>query len=117
MVNSGNMLVDNLYLKLSRTLSLPTVTFITQSALFGEEEWFSIFSSNVYVTNVTFHAEDRGSAQAVASHYTYNSMYIDGVPAPPADYSSAAVLPLRGNSGSVSVIETLRTESDTPQSP
>ena len=82
MVNAGNILVDNLYLKLSRTLYMPTFVFITQGALFGEEEWFNIKSSSVYVINVTFHAEDRGCAAAVSSHQTFNAVYLDGAASP-----------------------------------
>ena len=78
MVNSGNVLVDNLYLKLSRTLFMPTFTFILQGARHGEEEWHRVGESAVFATNVTFHAEDRGSAQAVKSHYAFCAAYFDG---------------------------------------
>lgn len=77
-VNRGTVWVDNLYLKLRRGRARPGMAFISAGALEGRLREPFLAASAVYVTNVTFHAERRGSVQGISTHITNVSLYVGG---------------------------------------
>lgn len=75
-VNKGSIWVDNLYLKLSRTMVQPEFAFITAGVLsLGPPE---IDRSDIYVTATTFHGEHRGTAYGIICEFTEVTIYADG---------------------------------------
>eukprot|EP00892_Ulva_mutabilis_P000954 jgi/Ulvmu1/1085/UM106_0001.1 len=77
MVNSGEVWIDNVYLKLSRRRVHPEFTFITAGALNGELTWPGVQRSDIYLTRTTFQGEHRGNARGIISDITGCSVYVD----------------------------------------
>lgn len=77
-VNRGSVWVDNLYLKLRRTYARPGMAFLSAGILDGRLREPYLNASDVYVTNVTFHSERRGSTQGIATDITNVSVYVGG---------------------------------------
>ena len=95
MVNDGRVLVDNLYLKLSRTAVRPSFAYITAGALNGELQWPGIKRSTIYVTGTTFQAEHRGNSRAFIADVTGGSFYVDGTRVPLSLQQGSHILCLR----------------------
>lgn len=69
--------VDNLYLKVAKAEALPEMDIISVG-----HEWLQGRRSspaNVYVTGVTFHAEGRGTAAAIAARKGFTAVLVEGV--------------------------------------
>lgn len=82
MMNSGKLLIDNLYLLLIRRRSQsPDVDFVVaggaHNTVSGPDE-STIAGGDLYVTNVTFHGEHRGYASAVNLEVDDASLVVRG---------------------------------------
>ena len=78
MINSGNLWVDNVYLKLSRRLARPNFAFVTAGALNAEYTWPNIVRSTTFLTGITFHGEHRGNARGIIADITAAAVAVDG---------------------------------------
>ena len=83
MVNSGQVWIDNLYLKLSRRQAEPSFAFVTIGSPYRSSA-YTFFNSTVgqsdtYLTGVTFHGEHRGNARGVHCGVTLSSILVDGM--------------------------------------
>ena len=62
----GDFWLDNVYLKMTRTVVMPTFAFLTFKPLpTGGRATDAVTDANLYVTNATLHGESRGSAMVV----------------------------------------------------
>lgn len=79
-VSEGRVLIENLYLKLSRTAVRPDFTFITAGSPIAHasavHNWQPI-RTTVYVTGTTFQAEHRGNARGVRTAFKQTSLYLE----------------------------------------
>eukprot|EP00892_Ulva_mutabilis_P006547 jgi/Ulvmu1/4264/UM194_0004.1 len=66
MTIGGLFWLDNVYLRLVRTKALPGAAFVAAGAGGVLDAEVQVHAAQLYVTNVTFHAELRGSARGVA---------------------------------------------------
>ena len=81
MVNSGQIWIDNLYLKLSRRQVEPSFAFVTigSPSRFTDVTFNStVGQSDTYLTGITFHGEHRGNARGVNCDVLLASFLVDG---------------------------------------
>lgn len=77
MVNNGALWIDNIHLKIARDRANPIFPLIRLGEA-GAAADGAITPSNVYITNVTFQAENRGTATAVFTEMNYMAVFLDG---------------------------------------
>lgn len=78
MINNGTFWVDNVYLLLRRSTSQPGAAFLSAGAARGLDPDPRVGPARLYVTNVTFHAEHRGSARGVTLERSGSSALVQG---------------------------------------
>ena len=82
MVNSGQVWIDNLYLKLNRRQVEPSFAFVTIGSPYrsSADVLFNstVGQSDTYLTGITFHGEHRGNARGVQCGVTLSSFLVDG---------------------------------------
>lgn len=78
MANGGTFWLDNVYLRLERTLAMPDIAVISAGGPSAERLYAEIPKSDLYLTNVTFQGEFRGSAQGVALTVQASSALVQG---------------------------------------
>ena len=82
MVNSGQVWIDNLYLKLNRRQVEPSFAFVTIGSPYrsSADVLFdsTVGQSDTYLTGITFHGEHRGNARGVNCDVLLASFLVDG---------------------------------------
>ena len=78
MANGGMFWLDNIYLRLERTLAMPDIAVISAGGPSAERLYAEIPKSDLYLTNFTLQGEFRGSAQGVALNVEASSALVQG---------------------------------------
>lgn len=78
MSNRGRAWIDNLYLRLQRRLVSQEFAFVSAGLNNDGDGYFKVDASDLFITNVTFHGEHRGSAQGVSLEADSSSVLVQG---------------------------------------